>query len=149
MIRPITIFLQKNKINVTLFYTLIPILPIALFGFPPLYGDDYNAIDSISSMGFYGSLESWINGYGVFYRPIGAIIHFGIYYLFFPNIELLYFVSLIIYLLIGYLLFELINKIKGSSASLSNFVAIFFITFPFNLTAYLQLSSIYFLFHVY
>jgi len=127
-------------------YFLIPLLPILFFGIPPLYGDDYNTIDSLSSMGFLGSLEAWIKAYGLFYRPIGAFIHYGLSYLFYPNIELLYFIALIIYLFIGYLLYQLINKIEGSSSSLSNFVMIFFITFPFNVTAYLQLSSIYFLF---
>ena len=136
---------NKNRSKLFYYYFLIPLLPVFLFGLPPLYGDDYNSIDSITSMSFFSSVEAWADSYGIFYRPIGAFIHYGLHYLFYPNLNLLYFVSLFIYLLISFLLFQLIQSIKELNFSLSNFIAIFFISFPLNVTAYLQLSSLYYL----
>ena len=125
---------------------LLVITPIILFGTPGYYGDDFNMLDSLDKhKGVLGSTLAWIDEYGIFYRPIGIFFLNSIYSIFGHNDGLMYGFSLAIYSVFIFLVYKS-SIVFTSDKSLAIFIAIFFASFPFNATAFLQLSSIYMMF---
>lgn len=125
---------------------LVVIAPVILFGHPGYYGDDFNMLESLEdNQGIWGAVKNWIENYGYTYRPIGALFLYTIYGLFASNATVMYAISLVTYSCFIYVLFReslLLSKDK----TLSIFLVIFFSFFPFNPTAFLQLSSLYMMF---
>jgi hypothetical protein len=115
-------------------------VPLLLLGSPGYYGDDNNLIQELQESGLIGSIEIWVKEYGWSYRPLGISITYLFYYLLYEHPFFIYFIYQLIYLAIGWYLYKNMYEIT-SQKWLSVFVGIFFILFPFNATAYWQLSS--------
>jgi len=128
-----------------LWYVLIVFLvlfPFFLYGAPGYYGDDFNSFLAIDRFGLVGAIEHWIDQYSIGYRPIGIVILYSVYDIFRGSINLFYFISIAIYLSFVWIVYRECLRISMDPL-LSIFVTVFFSLFPFNPTAYLQLSSIY------
>jgi hypothetical protein len=121
--------------------SLMVILPLILFGEPGYYGDDFHMIQGLNKWGVFGSINSWVSDYGWSYRPVGISFMYLFYYLLYSHPFLIYLIYQVVYLGIGWLLYEQTFQIT-SQKWLSIFVAVFFMLFPFNPTAYWQLSSV-------
>jgi hypothetical protein len=126
------------------FPILLVCLPVILFGHPPFYGDDFHYLLGFQENGFWGNTWVWLDTYGLAYRPIGIFISNTLFYLFSDNEIVIYWVSLLLYFIVIYNLFLYLEKITKNLA-VTVFVTMFFSLFPFNPTAFLQLSSNYML----
>lgn len=125
------------------FYLLFGLgFPFIWFGIIGFYGDDFNQILGIEEFGFLGNISQWVNSYGIFYRPLGYFFLTSIYFLFGWSEALIYFFNLFLYLLACYFTYLLSFKLF-SNKFLSIFITLFFGFFPFNASAYLQISSSY------
>ena len=124
------------------FASLIVISPLILLGHPGYYGDDFNMIQGLSKWGLYGSISEWIGAYGWAYRPIGISLMYIFYHSLNSNPFIFYLIYQLSYLAIGWFLYHYLFKLT-SKKSLSLFVAIFFLFFPFNPTAFWQLASLH------
>jgi hypothetical protein len=121
---------------------LIILLPLILLGSPGFYNDDFHSYQSLNTLGFSGSIQNWLSEYGSAYRPIGIGISYFYYSLLPQNSFLLYLFYQLIYLLVSFVLFRQIYFLtKDVGAGV--FIALFFLFFPFNATAYWQIPSIY------
>ena len=122
--------------------TILVCSPILIFGSPGYYEDDHNIWRYWTSVRGADGLEIWFGEYGLFYRPVGIVdttlmtarcrkayvwLKFLAHALFVCSS---YFVSLRI------LSKQIACYIRG----------FFFSTFPFNATAFLQLSSMHMIF---
>ncbi len=121
---------------------VIILLPLILLGSPGFYNDDFNSYQSINALGLSGSIQNWLDEYGIVYRPIGISILYSYYSLLPQNSFLLYLLYQLIYLLVSFVLFRQIYFMT-KNVGVSIFVALFFLFFPFNATAYWQISSLY------
>ena len=118
------------------------VFPFIWFGVIGFYGDDFNQILGIKEFGFLGTISQWIYSYGIFYRPLGYFILTSIYFFLGWSEVLIYIFSLFLFFLSCYFTFVLSYKLF-SNKFLSVFVTLFFGFFPFNASAYLQISSSY------
>ncbi len=118
------------------------VFPFVWFGIIGFYGDDFNQIHGIEEFGFLGNISQWINSYGIFYRPLGYFFLTSIYFFLGSSEALIYLFNLILFFLACYFTFLLSYKFF-SNKFLSVFVTLFFGLFPFNASAYLQISSSY------
>ena len=118
------------------------VFPFIWFGIIGFYGDDFNQILGIEEFGFLGNISQWIYSYGIFYRPLGYFILTSIYFFLGWSEVLIYIFSLFLFFLSCYFTFLLSYKFF-SNKFLSVFVTLFFGFFPFNASAYLQISSSY------
>ena len=134
--------LQNKKIIFSSFFLLL--LPSIFFGFPDYYGDDYHFINIEAKESFYlQSLITWVDSYGISYRPVGILINIFLYKIFSWNVLIFYFFSVLAYLMLAYRTYTLSLKISDHQLDLSIFIFIFFIFFPFNSSVYYQLISMY------
>lgn len=134
--------LHNKKIIFSSFFLLL--LPPIFFGFPDYYGDDYHFVNIESNESFYfKSLITWIDSYGIFYRPVGILINISLYKIFSWNSLIFYSFSVLAYLTLSYRAYTLSLKISDHQLDLSIFIFIFFIFFPFNSSVYYQLISMY------
>ena len=125
---------------------LLVCMPLIVFGSPGYYGDDFNMLDSLElHQGIIGSMSSWILEYGVFYRPFGIYFLNLIYSMLGYSETLMYIASLAIYSALIFLIYRSSISFYDDK-SLAIFATLFFASFPFNATAYLQISSIYMMF---
>ena len=141
-------FLNINKVIPTLIFSsmLMAFLPLILFGVPGFYGDDFNMLGSLEiGNGIIGSVQIWISEYGLVYRPVGIFFLNSVYAFFGHSENLIYGISLLIYSLFILIVFKS-AKIFTNDNSLALFVTLFFSSFPFNATAFLQISSLYMMF---
>ena len=135
-----------NKKYIIFILIILISLPLVFFGDPGFYGDDYHYIQSNNNnFTFFEMLNQWFNSYGLAYRPIGIIIHLTLFKLFTSSSILAYSVSLILYILLIYKAFSLSIKITDEKSIFPLFILVFFAFFPFNATAFYQLSSMYML----
>ena len=144
LIKLLNMHINKKKI-IFIFIFLIS-LPLVFFGDPGFYGDDYHYMRSNNNnLTFFEMLNQWFDSYGLVYRPIGIVIHLTLFKLFTSNSILAYSVSLILYILLTYRTFSLSIKITDEKSIFPLFILVFFAFFPFNATAFYQLSSMYML----
>ena len=135
-----------NKRNIIFIFIFLISLPLVFFGDPGFYGDDYHYIRSNdNNYTSFEMLNQWFDAYGFAYRPIGIIFHLTLFKLFTSNSILAYSVSLILYILLIYRAFSLSLKITDGKSIFPLFILVFFAFFPFNATAFYQLSSMYML----
>ena len=135
-----------NRKNIIFIFIFLISLPLFFFGAPGFYGDDYHYIQSNNNnFTSFEMLHNWFESYGLAYRPLGIIIHLTLFKLFTSNSILAYSVSLILYILLIYKVFSLSIKITNEKSIFPLFVLVFFAFFPFNATAFYQLSSMYML----
>lgn len=118
------------------------VFPFVWFGIIGFYGDDFSQILGIEEFGFLGNISQWIYSYGIFYRPLGYFILTSIYFFLGWSEVLIYIFSLLLFFLSCYFTYLLSYKFF-SNKFLSVFVTLFFGFFPFNASAYLQISSSY------
>jgi hypothetical protein len=121
--------------------SFIVILPLIFFGGPGYYADDFHMINGLNDSGLIGSIRLWIDGYGWPYRPVGISFMYSYYYFLYQYPFWIYLIYQVIYLSIGWLLYDQVYQIT-THKWLSVFVSLFFILFPFNPTAYWQLPSV-------
>lgn len=125
---------------------LMTSLPLILFGVPGFYGDDFNMLGSLEiGDGIIGSVQLWISEYGLVYRPFGALFLNSVYGFFGHSESLIYGISLLIYSFFILVVFKS-AKVFTNDNALALFVTLSFSSFPFNPTAFLQISSIYMMF---
>jgi len=120
---------------------VVVLLPLILLGSPGLYGDDYNSYQAIENFGGLGAINHWLSTYGWSYRPSGIAILYSYYSLLSGNHFLLYLGYQLFYLMLSFVLFREIYKLTDNTI-MSVFVALFFLFFPFNSSAYWQISSL-------
>ena len=135
--------IANNRYTWFILPVLVVIAPIILFGHPGYYGDDFNMLESLEyNQGIWGAVKNWIENYGYGHRPIGALFLLTIFGLFGSNATVMYTISLMVYACFIYVLFRK-SLLLSKDKTLSIFLVIFFSFFPFNPTAFLQLSSTY------
>tara|TARA_B100000963_G_C22626679_1_gene672728 strand:+ start:875 stop:2332 length:1458 start_codon:yes stop_codon:yes gene_type:complete len=137
--------MKKNSFSSSswILYLLMGLIfPFIWFGIIGFYGDDFNQIQGIEEFGFLGNISQWVNSYGIFYRPLGYFFLTSIYFFLGSSEALIYFFNLLLFFLACYFTFLLSYKLF-SNKFLSVFVTLFFGFFPFNASAYLQISSSY------
>ena len=135
----------KNPNTLLFSVSICIVAPTVLFGDLGFYGDDYNMLTSLESLGFLGSISQWQDAYGYFYRPLGITFLLSLYHLFGSFSFLMYVVSFCLYLSLVFMLYK-VSRIYLKETNLSIFVAIFVASFPFNASAFLQLPSLYMIF---
>ncbi len=123
------------------FSCVLVILPLLLLGDPGLYGDDFNMYQEMEKRSFNGAIEHWLNEYGWSYRPVGITILYTYYALLIGSPFLMYLGYQLCYLMLSLALYREIIKLTGSIPA-GIFTSLFFIFFPFNPTAYWQISSL-------
>lgn len=123
------------------FSWLVVILPLLLLGEPGLYGDDFNMYKEMENSSFIEAIEHWLSEYGWSYRPVGITVLYAYYALFLGSPFLLYLGYQLCYLALSLLLYREIVKLTSNTHA-GIFAALFFLFFPFNPTAYWQISSL-------
>ena len=109
--------------------------------FIPYYNDDFSFISTLKKTSVIDATHSWINHYGLIYRPVGIFLSYLIYNFLYENLELFYLLNLSFYFLCSFQIYLLIKKYLMNDY-MSKFVSIFFLLFPLNITAYLQIPSL-------
>ncbi|MDH5523646.1 MAG: hypothetical protein OEY01_06595 [Desulfobulbaceae bacterium] len=122
--------------------SLMVALPMLFFGNPGFYGDDLHFFQGIDKVGTWGYIWGWMSNYGAVYRPVGITVETLLYVIFGGRSFLIYWVSMMIYIGAVCILFSQLWQLTRN-LFVSAFVAMFFALFPFNSTAFLQLSSMY------
>lgn len=118
--------------------------PCLLFGFPGFWGDDLSLIVSTVETGAPDTVRTWVETYGIFYRPVGFSLLVTGYALFSTSVAWMYLVSVSIYALTALCLYRFIHTVSGNH-SMAHLTAVLFALCPFAYTAILQLSSLYML----
>ena len=109
--------------------------------FIPYYNDDISFISTLEKISVIDATHSWINHYGLIYRPVGVFLSYLIYNFLYDNLELFYLLNLSLYFLCSFQIYLLIKQYLMNDY-MSKFVSIFFLLFPLNITAYLQIPSL-------
>lgn len=139
-------FLLQKK---GLFYgSIILILSLALLLLPffsnfefRFYGDDYHLLEPLKERGLLGAINLWIDAYGIIYRPLGITIDYVLYALLGKAPKMFYLLSIFSHFIAAVASYYVIEKVfKNKQVGI--FTALFFMFFPLNAIAYLQLTSI-------
>ncbi len=123
------------------FSCVVVILPLLLLGEPGLYGDDLNVYLSMEQHSFKGAITHWLNEYGWSYRPVGITVLYSYYALLSESPFFLYLGYQLCYVILALVLYREVIKLTASVPA-GIFAALFFVFFPFNPTAYWQVSSL-------
>ena len=105
------------------------------------YNDDISLINQVKSEGLISSWKSWVEHYGLFYRPIGIFILYLFYFLFNQSVEFSYSLNFIFYFISVFQLYNLIDN-QFNDKKIAAFISFGYLLFPLNITAYLQISSL-------